>query len=150
MRKFTKNNIKTILVAFGLIGASAFISFNGSIAQSATSNTKPMPGMWEFSTKAAGFYNDNDKYCLSQVEIDRFYSNPCKKNTVCTYTTKNFASDGTVQLVGKWVDKKNRVSKVNTKGTFKPDNLKLKGNVTFYNVPIPITFEAKRLSAKCS
>ncbi len=150
MSILAKNNKKTILIVFGFVSLFALVSFNGTKAQSANTNAKPLPGMWEFSTKAAGFYNDHDKYCLSQTEIDRFYSNPCKKNTVCTYTTKTFSSDGSVQLEGKWVDKKKRVSKISTKGTFKPDNLKLKGSVTFYNLPIPITFEAKRLSAKCS
>lgn len=137
-----------MLVFAGLFGFASIVSFTSSNAQSAET-VRPLPGQWEFTTKAAGFYNDNDTHCLSQAEIDRFYSNPCKKNTVCTYSTKTFSPDGTVKLEGKWVDKKKRTSKIKTNGTFKADFLKLKGSVTYFNVPIPITFEAKRLGGKC-
>lgn len=141
---------KISLVAIGAFGAFAFGAFTPSNSNAqGDAYARPLPGNWKFDTKAAGFINESDTHCLSQAEIDRFYANPCKKNTVCTYSTKSFAPDGSVKLVGTWVDKKKRVSKINTNGTFKPDFLRLKGNVTYYNIPIPITFEAKRVSAQC-
>ncbi len=146
VKKYTKI---LILGVAGIIGASIMsfgpVTFAGPVA-----NTKPLPGYWQFSTRAP-LINDKDEYCLSQAEIDKFYANPCNRSNVCSYSTKAFSSDGTVALDGTWTDKKKRSSKVKGSGTFKADNMRLNLTVKHWASPIAIkgVFEAKRLSAAC-
>ena len=112
------------------------------------SSSKPQPGYWEFKTVAAGLFNDSDKYCLSQAEVDRFYANPCKRNTKCVYTTKKFTLDGGISVDGTWTDKKKRVTNVKASGFLKTNDMYLKGTAR-YGLPIPFSFKAHRISASC-
>lgn len=137
--------VSTALLGLG-ISVFGFANSNANAA----ANSRPLPGYWQFSTKAP-FINEKDEYCLSQVEIDRFYANPCNRSNTCSYSTKQFNSDGTVSLDGTWTDKKKRASKVKGSGTFKPDNMRLNLSVKHWATPLTIkgVFEAKRLSATC-
>ena len=142
-----KNNGFKILslaaISIGLFGIGA-----AAYAQAQAAN-RPLPGRWEFKTVAAGIYNDSDDYCLSQAEIDRFYNNPCKRNSVCVYSVKKFNPDGSATFKGTWTDRKKRVTKLNVNGVFQPAKLTLKGTASIYNVPVPINFTATRIAATC-
>ena len=147
MKKFVSRKILPVLAAaVTIIGVAVGVGTSANAQVPASS--KPQPGYWEFKTVAAGLFNDSDKYCLSQVEVERFYANPCKRNTKCVYTTKTFQPDGSIAVDGTWTDKKKRVTKVNATGFLKTNDMYLKGTAR-YGLPIPFSFKAHRISASC-
>lgn len=144
----TKKNL--VLTIMAVLGIGVAYSMPVGADANAAGNARPLPGYWQFSTKAP-LINDTDEYCLSQAQIDKFYANPCNRSNVCNYSTKQFNPDGTVSLDGTWTDKKKRASKVKGSGTFKPDNMRLNLTVKHWASPIAIkgVFEARRISATC-
>jgi hypothetical protein len=149
MFKHRSKILGALIILSAAIGANAIGAPNKARAETAAP-FRPLPGFWQFSTKAGGVYSTNDSYCLSQVEIDKFYQNPCNRSNTCTYKTKSFNPDGSVYLDGVWTDKKRRSTKIKGNGTFKSDYLRLKLNVVLsFGLPVSGTFEAKRLSAQC-
>lgn len=137
---------KKIIGALVIIVSSFGVSLSSAEAQT---STRPMPGYWNFSTTAAGLFKDSDDHCLSQAEVDRFYSNPCKKNSVCVYKTKTMQSDGTVVLDGTWTDRKKRVTKIKANGKLVADKMVLKGTANQFGLAIPFNFTATRVSGVC-
>lgn len=132
----------TSLVALGL-------NLTAAPSQAQSASSRPMPGYWRFSTTAVGLFRDTDEHCLSQAEVDRFYNNPCKRNSVCVYRTKVMQANGNLALDGTWTDRKNRVTRVKANGRLLPTQMTLRGSATQYGLPIPFNFTATRISAVC-
>lgn len=141
--KIIKNGILSLIAA--TFAGALFFSPAGAQA-----NAHPLPGQWDFATRAAGIFNDNDDHCLTQAEVNRFFSNPCKRNSVCVYKTKVFKPDGSMYVDGTWTDRKKRVTKVKASGQLTSGKMYLKGTATQYGIPIPFTFTATRVAASCS
>ncbi|MEK7660764.1 MAG: DUF3617 family protein [Pseudomonadota bacterium] len=137
---------KKLLAVLALAASGVILSAAPLNAQNGSA--RPMPGYWRFSTTAVGLFRDSDEHCLSQAEVDRFYNNPCKRNSVCVYTTKVMQPDGTVNFDGVWTDRKNRVTKVRANGRLLPTQMTLSGTAT-YGLRIPFNFTATRISATC-
>lgn len=110
---------------------------------------RPMPGYWRFDTTAVGLFRDSDEHCLSQAEVDRFYTNPCKRNSVCVYKTKEIQADGDVIFDGTWTDRKRRVTKIKARGRLAATQMTLRGSAAQYGLPIPFSFTATRIGATC-
>lgn len=141
-----KNVKMKILSVLALAVSGVVLSAGPSVAQNETA--RPLPGYWRFSTTAVGLFRDSDEHCLSQAEVDRFYNNPCKRNSVCVYTTKVMQPNGTVAFDGVWTDRKHRVTRVRANGRLLPTQMTLTGTAT-YGLRIPFNFTATRIAATC-
>ena len=138
---------KRIFAIAGVLVSSLLLSSVPSVAQN--QSARPMPGMWRFNTTAVGLFRDSDDHCLSQAEVDRFYANPCKRNSVCVYKTKEIQADGDVIFDGTWTDRKRRVTKIKATGRLASTQMTLRGNAAQFGLPIPFSFTATRIAAVC-
>jgi hypothetical protein len=119
-----------------------------SLAQ-ASPGDAPLPGYWEYKYKVFGASAGDDMKCLTPKDVARFFDGLCKKDTKCTYTT-NDAANGKVNLVGVWVDHKNRRTKVKANGVYNQTAFTLKANIVIAGIlPVNGNIEGRRVNATC-
>jgi hypothetical protein len=118
-------------------------------ATGAQDRDAPLPGLWQYSYRAA-IYNNDETKCLSKAEVKRFFDGLCNKGSTCTYST-NDAHDGKVKLVGVWLDHKGRRTDVKADGIYDAKSFKLNAHILASALPIPIdgTIDGHFISADC-
>jgi hypothetical protein len=134
-------------LALGGALATSILGLAGATA--AQDRDKPLPGLWQYSYRAA-IYNSDETKCLSKADVARFFDGLCNKGSTCTYAT-NDAHDGKVRLVGVWLDHKGRRTDVKADGVYDAKSFKLNAHILASALPIPIdgTIDGHFISAEC-
>ena len=110
-----------------------------------------LPGYWEYRVKMAGLTVDNEKWCVREDQIDKFFTGPCNRHHRCVYPTRQ-VGNGKARFVGYWQNDEGRRASVDAAGEYSDKRFVLRTKATkgTNGAPIPpLTLDARWLSATC-
>lgn len=148
--------LKTLLrLAAGAALASGILALSAAapvLASPAPQDAnQPRVGYWQYNYHVSIVPAGNDMKCLTPADVKNFFSNLCTRHFTCEYTT-NETHDGKVNLVGTWIDHKNRVTKVKADGVYDSTSFHLNAHVVLgavLNLPASGSIDGKFISDTC-
>lgn len=144
--------MKRILIA-AAVALPLALSAAAPQAQSRGDETPVLPGYWEYTTRALGDTNTENR-CVRPSEINRFFNGLSTRLYTCTYPVREVA-DGQARFEGTCRSRGGRQLRVRLNGPYQPESFQFDGAVSMrigggiWTPYIPGSVRARRISATC-
>lgn len=129
-----------------LFAAGLFLALLGGTALHA--QTRPedsiTPGLWQYKTRFMGVVVDDEKKCVTGVEIDKFFTGPCNRHHTCVYPVRQ-VGNGRARFEGYWQNKEGKRTNVTAEGTYSPRQFTLNARA----LGLRATVEARWVAPTC-
>ena len=141
--------MRTLAIAAPAVAGAVLLAAPTSATQAQGSRSAVLPGYWEYTTRALGV-GDTEQKCVRPSEINRFFGGLSTRRWRCVYPTREVGG-GNAHFEGTCTDPRGRRVQVRLRGTYQPESFRFTGGAQLARgTPyLPASITARRLAAVC-